>query len=109
MRFRAYQNRTFTALKLESPTTFGILRYAAYEWTERARWAQVDRRSISIHLDGSTQMQFLDTSKNIELAITSPGQSNNQLEPGMYFVENFAQNKYGELRKQPLNEITEHK
>jgi hypothetical protein len=70
---------------------------------------QTDRRSISIHLDGSTQSQFLDSPKTIELTITSPGQSNNQLDPGMYFVENTGSGKYGEIRRQPLNEITEHK
>jgi hypothetical protein len=60
-------------------------------------------------LDGSTQTQFLDTLEKLELSITSPGQSNNQLEPGMYFVENLGKGKYGELRKQPLNELTEHR
>ena len=41
LRFRPYQNRTFTALGLGIPSTLGVLRYAAYEWTERARWLQV--------------------------------------------------------------------
>lgn len=41
LRFRPYQNRTFTALRLEAPSTFGVLRYAAYEWTDRGRWSQV--------------------------------------------------------------------
>ncbi|KAI6183495.1 hypothetical protein M3Y97_00495200 [Aphelenchoides bicaudatus] len=94
LRFQPYQNKTFTALKLESSSTFGVLRYAAYEWTDRGRWSQTDLRTITVHLDGSTQSQFLDTPRTIELTITSPGQSNNQLDPGMYFVENMGAGKY---------------
>ncbi|KAI6232907.1 hypothetical protein M3Y99_00977700 [Aphelenchoides fujianensis] len=108
LRFRAYQNRTFTAVRLESPTTFAVLRYAAFEWNERGRWTQADRRSITVHLDGSSQTQLLDTQHKLELMVTSAGQPANQLEPAMYFAETQRDGTYGSLRRQPLNEITEH-
>ncbi|KAI6219696.1 hypothetical protein M3Y95_01094100 [Aphelenchoides besseyi] len=108
LRFRPFQNRTFTAVRLETPTTFAVLRYAAYEWSERGRWTQADRRSITIHLDGSTQTQLLDTQKQLELTVTSAGQPANQLESAMYFAEMQKDGTYGNLRRQPLNEITEH-
>lgn len=105
--FRPYQNRTYTALKLEAPTTFAVLRYAAFQW-ESGRWIEADKRTIRVHLDGSTQNQFLDSNRSFELSVNSMGKSSNQLEPGMYFVENLGNGNYGEIIQQPLNEITDH-
>uniref|UniRef100_A0A914YR33 Uncharacterized protein n=1 Tax=Panagrolaimus superbus TaxID=310955 RepID=A0A914YR33_9BILA len=107
LKFRPYENRTFTALRLEAPTTFAVLRYSAFSW-ENGRWNEEDKRTIRIYLDGSTQNQFLDAQKNLELSINSMGKSSNQLAPGMYFVENFGHGSYGELIQQSLNEVTDH-
>lgn len=109
LRFRPYQGRTFTALRLEAPTTLAVLRYSAFSWTPKGRWEEADKRVIRVQLDGSTQNHYLDSLKNIDLSIAAPGRTTNQLEPGMYFVENFGPGHYGELVKQPLNDIVEHR
>lgn len=108
LKFRPYQNRTYTALRLEAPTTFAVLRYSAFSW-DNGRWNEDDKRTIRIYLDGSTQNQFLDAQRSLELSINSMGKSSNQLGAGMYFVENLGNGAYGEVTQQPLNEITDHK
>uniref|UniRef100_A0A914DTN1 VWFD domain-containing protein n=1 Tax=Acrobeloides nanus TaxID=290746 RepID=A0A914DTN1_9BILA len=107
LKFRPYQNRTFTALKLEPASTFAILRYSAFEWSG-GRWQEDDSKTIRVNLDGGTHHQYLDSEQDIEMAVNAPGKATNQLSPGMYFVENLERGSYGEIVQQPLNEITEH-
>ncbi|CAD5217568.1 unnamed protein product [Bursaphelenchus xylophilus] len=108
LKFRPYQDRTFTAVKLESPTTFAVLEYVAYLWNDKGRWEEMDKRNIRVTMDSGTQIQFLDSDRSLEMGVASSGKSTNQLEAGMYFVENLGHGQYGQLRKQALNEITEH-
>ena len=86
-----------------------MLRYAAYEWSERGRWAAAERRTINVRLDGTTQTQLLDASKRLELSVSSAGASSLQLGAEMYYAEALRDGVYGELRRQPLNELAQYR
>ncbi|KAI1727931.1 type I membrane glycoproteins cell-cell fusogen domain-containing protein [Ditylenchus destructor] len=143
LRFRPKANRTFTAVKLELPTTSAILRYSIYSWQRKPvklppsmvkvnvmqapnstisshnetdlmwtdGWVELERRKVRVQLDGTVHNSFLDEQFGLKLSILGMGgkSSPNQLEAGMYFVENVKDmSTYSELRSQPLNRITEH-
>ncbi|CAD5213036.1 unnamed protein product [Bursaphelenchus okinawaensis] len=108
LKFRPFQDRTFTAVKLEAPTTFAVLEYVAYLWNDKGRWEEMDKRNIRVTMDSGTQIQFLDSDRSLEMGVSSSGRSSNQLDAGMYFVENLGMGQFGQLRRQALNEITEH-
>ncbi|KAE9550347.1 hypothetical protein FO519_006430, partial [Halicephalobus sp. NKZ332] len=105
--FQPYQKKTYTALKLGSPSTFAVLRYAAFRW-DSGRWTEGDKRTIRVHLDGSIQNQFLDSLRSFDLSVFSVEKNGDRLDPGMYFVENLENEKYGELMQQLLNEENDH-
>lgn len=78
-------------------------------WTDG--WVELERRKVRVQLDGTVHNSFLDEQFGLKLSILGMGgkSSPNQLEAGMYFVENVKDmSTYSELRSQPLNRITEH-
>ncbi|KAK0394580.1 hypothetical protein QR680_000816 [Steinernema hermaphroditum] len=108
VKFKPYQNMSFTAVKLEQPSTFAVFRYASYDWIA-GRWIQNDTVTIRTQLDGGNQNRYLDSKKSIELSVSAGGRASHQLESGMYFVRNTINGAENEdLRRQPLNEITEN-
>uniref|UniRef100_A0A7E4W4V1 Glyco_hydro_65N domain-containing protein n=1 Tax=Panagrellus redivivus TaxID=6233 RepID=A0A7E4W4V1_PANRE len=107
LKFRPYQNRTFTALKLGAPSTFAVLQYSAFSWVE-GRWSEEDKRTIRFNVDGNMLNQFMDSAHNYKLSLNTLGKSANALNAGMYFVENLPHGNYGEIAAQPLNEITDY-
>lgn len=107
--FRPYQGRTFTALRLAAPTTVAVLNYSAFSWTPNGWWNVREPQVYSVMLDGSEQRLYLDSSSNIEFSTAAPSSSANQLESGMYFVENFAPGQYSQLFRQPLNDKWEQR
>lgn len=72
----------------------------------------MERRKVRVQLDGAIHNIFLDEESGLKLSILGMGGksvSPNQLDAGMYFVENLkGSSTIGELRSQPLNRITEH-
>lgn len=119
LRFQAFQNRHFTAVRLKASTTYAVLRYSVYGWANQhkiinstSNWIEYEQRQIRVQLDGSAHNSILDEINGLKLSIIglSPGKfgSENQLEAGMYFVEEFPNGEYGQLISQSLNQITEH-
>lgn len=108
LKFKPYQNRTFTAFKLGPASTFAILRYSTFEWSN-GKWTEDELKTLRVNLDGGTHHQYLDFDQEVELSVSAPGKASNQLVPGMYFVENIGRNLYGEIIQQPVNEVNEHK
>lgn len=124
LRFQAFQNRRFTAVKLKASTTYAVLRYSVYEWLNReqqsnsstlnltSKWIEYEQRRIRVQLDGSVHNSVLNELSGLKLSIiglsTGKFGSENQLEAGMYFVEEFPNGEYGQLISQSLNQITEH-
>uniref|UniRef100_A0A915ETK0 Uncharacterized protein n=1 Tax=Ditylenchus dipsaci TaxID=166011 RepID=A0A915ETK0_9BILA len=108
LRFTPYGNRVFTALRLEAPTTFAVLRYSVYGWN--GDWVEVERRKVRVQLDGSVHNTFLQELYGLKLSVLGMGSRSgaSELEPGMYLVENLAVGSYGELISQPVNKITEN-
>uniref|UniRef100_A0A1I7YXN1 CA domain-containing protein n=1 Tax=Steinernema glaseri TaxID=37863 RepID=A0A1I7YXN1_9BILA len=108
VKFKPYQNMSFTAVKLEQPTTFAVFRYASYDWVA-GRWIQNDTATIRTQLDGGNQNRYLDSKRSIELSVSAGGRASHQLESGMYFVRNTVHGiEFEDLRRQPLNEVTEN-
>lgn len=115
LRFRPYQNRIFTALRLEASTTYAVLLHSVYKYendknSTQGEWNELEKRKIRVQLDGAIHSSVLDSKTGLKLSILGLGgkSSANELEPGMYFVENLLNNEYGEIIFQPLNRITEH-
>ncbi|KHJ91258.1 hypothetical protein OESDEN_08880, partial [Oesophagostomum dentatum] len=55
--FSYFRNQTYTAVKLEQPSTFATFVYTAYDYTN-GRWVEKDRSTIRSQLDGGTQDSF---------------------------------------------------
>ena len=106
--FRPYQNKVYTALKLEDPSLYVSFRYASYQW-EAGKWTETETRNIGFILGSGTTDQFMDSSKRFFTGLLSTSNSINRLDSGMYFVENFEDGSYGELIKQSLNEEHDNK
>ncbi|VDM61905.1 unnamed protein product [Angiostrongylus costaricensis] len=107
VKFRPYRNQTYTAVKLEQPTTFATFVYTAYDYNN-GRWIEKDRSTIRSQLDGGTQERYVDSLRRIALSVSSGGRTTHQLETGMYFANSNPGGEMEELRKQPLNEITDN-
>ncbi|CAB3405205.1 unnamed protein product [Caenorhabditis bovis] len=107
VRFKPYKNLTFLAVKLEQPTTYATFVYTAYDFVN-GRWIEKDKTTIRSQLDGGTQDRYLDTQKRISLAVTAGGRASHQLETGMYFTRTSPGGEFEELRRQPLNEISDN-
>lgn len=115
LRFRPYKNRIFTAIRLEASTTYAILQHSIYKYQinknlTQDEWIELEKRKIRVQLDGAIHSSVLNSKLGLKLSILGIGgkSSANELEPGMYFVENLSNNNYGEIIFQPLNRITEH-
>jgi len=125
----------FTAFRLGASTTSAILLYRVYGYgnanatntnnvpmrnstlntTEIAatpEWKEVERRRIRVQLDGSLHNTVLDEADGLKLSVMGMGGKlpsfNQQLEEGMYFVENLPDGQLDEIRSQPLNRVNEH-
>ncbi|XGW12759.1 hypothetical protein V3C99_013428 [Haemonchus contortus] len=107
VKFRPYRNQTYTAVKVEQPTTFATFVYTAYDYSN-GRWMEKDRSTIRSQLDGVTQERYLDSQRRIALTVSAGGRASHQLETGMYFANSNPGGEMDELRKQPLNEITDN-
>ncbi|KAL6734467.1 hypothetical protein Aduo_005005 [Ancylostoma duodenale] len=107
VKFRPYRNQTYTAVKLEQPSTFATFVYTAYDYSN-GRWIEKDRSTIRSQLDGGTQDRYLDSLGRIALSVSAGGRASHQLETGMYFANSNPGGEMDELRKQPLNEITDN-
>uniref|UniRef100_A0A8R1TJN2 Uncharacterized protein n=1 Tax=Onchocerca volvulus TaxID=6282 RepID=A0A8R1TJN2_ONCVO len=105
--FTPYQNKSYTAIKLEQPTTFVIFKYVAYDYTA-GRWIEKDKNIIRIEIDGLTQWLYLDRWRRLELGVSAGGRASHQLETGMYFAANNPDSEMDELRQQIINEINEN-
>lgn len=115
LRFRLYKNRIFTAIRLEASTTYAILQHSIYKYQNNKNstedeWIEMEKKKIRVQLDGAIHSSVLNSKLGLKLSIVGLGgkSSANELEPGMYFVENLPNNKYSEIIFQPLNRITEH-
>lgn len=129
LRFQAFQNRKFIAVRLKSSTTYAVLRYSVYGWLNSSKentrqnkinsstnliskWRQYEKKKIRVQLDGSVHNSILDEISGLKLSLdglfSGKSSGENQLEPGMYFAEEFENDKYGQLTSQALNRITEH-
>ncbi|CAD6198229.1 unnamed protein product [Caenorhabditis auriculariae] len=107
VRFSPFKNMTFLAVKLEQPTTYATFVYTAYDYVN-GRWVEKDKSTIRSQLDGGTQDRHLDAMRRISLAVTSGGRATHQLETGMYFARAAPGGEMEELRRQPLNEISDN-
>ncbi|CAI4231774.1 unnamed protein product [Auanema sp. JU1783] len=107
VKFRPYRNQSFTAVKLEQPSTFATFVYTAYDFSH-GRWHEMDKTTIRTQLDGGTQDKFLDSLRRIALSVAAGGRASHQLESGMYFANHNPGGEMDGLRKQPLNEIMEN-
>lgn len=105
--FTPYKNISYTAVKLEQPSTFAVFKYVAYDYTA-GLWNEKDKSTIRVNIDGRTQSRFLDSRNRIELGVSAMGKASRQLETGMYFARSNPGGEMDELRKQPLNEINEN-
>ncbi|CAI5453464.1 unnamed protein product [Caenorhabditis angaria] len=106
VKFKPYKNLTFTAVKLEQPSTYATFVYTAYDF-ENGKWVEKDKTRIRNQLDGGTQDTHLDSAKRISLAVTAE-RASHQLETGMYFTRKSVEGEIEELRRQPLNEISDN-
>ncbi|CAI5441099.1 unnamed protein product [Caenorhabditis angaria] len=107
VKFKPYKNLTFTAVKLEQPSTYATFVYTAYDFVN-GRWVEKDKTTIRSQLDGGTQDTHLDSAKRISLAVTAGGRASHQLETGMYFTRTSVGGEMEELRRQPLNERSDN-
>ncbi|VDN04610.1 unnamed protein product [Thelazia callipaeda] len=105
--FSSYQNKSYTAVKLEQPTTFIIFKYVAYDYTA-GRWIEKDKSTVRVEVDGRTQWLFLDRWRRLELGVSAAGRASHQLESGMYFAPSNFGGEMDELRQQAINEINEN-
>uniref|UniRef100_A0A183C0X9 HAP2-GCS1 domain-containing protein n=1 Tax=Globodera pallida TaxID=36090 RepID=A0A183C0X9_GLOPA len=124
LRFRPFQSRHFTALRLESAVTSALVQYSQWTWRDngqteenrtengRQNWVELERRKVRIQLDGTMHSTVLDEESGLKLSMLGLSGANSagaQLEPGVYFVENHSDGSLGEIVGQiAVNRITEH-
>lgn len=59
LRFRAFRDRKFVALKLENAVSSVLLQYSRWSWKEnnekklKGHWEELEKRKIRIQLDGA--------------------------------------------------------
>jgi hypothetical protein len=86
LRFRPYQGRTFTALRLENAVSSVLLQYSQWGWREiegeregienettakmsgrKQHWMELERRKVRIQLDGAVHNTVSFGADNLEL------------------------------------------
>ncbi|PAV64326.1 hypothetical protein WR25_25393 [Diploscapter pachys] len=107
LKFRPLDNETYTAVKLEQPSTFATFEYKAYDYV-KGKWQEQDEKVIRTQLDLGTQDRIVDSLHKISLAVAAGGRASHQLESGMYFTKSNPGGEMEELRMAPLNEITDN-
>ncbi|KAL3101965.1 hypothetical protein niasHS_003374 [Heterodera schachtii] len=132
LRFRPFQNRHFTALRLENAVTSALIQYSQWKWRGNGKgrrnekgaengtesdgqttdWEETERRRVRIQLDGTTHSTILDEELGLKLSmlgLNGAKSAGAQLDPGVYFVENHSDGSLGEITGQiAVNRITEH-
>uniref|UniRef100_A0A914LL11 Uncharacterized protein n=1 Tax=Meloidogyne incognita TaxID=6306 RepID=A0A914LL11_MELIC len=118
LRFRAFRDRKFVALKLENAVSSVLLQYSQWNWKEnnekklKGHWEELEKRKIRIQLDGAIHNTILSEISGLKLSVLGLAGAKSagvQLDAGVYFAEIGSDGTIGELIGQmPVNRITEH-
>nr|CAD2147486.1 unnamed protein product [Meloidogyne enterolobii] len=118
LRFRAFRDRKFVALKLENAVSSVLLQYSQWSWKEnnekklKGHWEELEKRKIRIQLDGAIHNTILSEISGLKLSVLGLAGAKSagvQLDAGVYFAEIGSDGTIGELIGQmPVNRITEH-
>uniref|UniRef100_A0A915PHL0 Uncharacterized protein n=1 Tax=Meloidogyne floridensis TaxID=298350 RepID=A0A915PHL0_9BILA len=118
LRFRAFRDRKFVALKLENAVSSVLLQYSQWSWKENnekklnGHWEELEKRKIRIQLDGAIHNTILSEISGLKLSVLGLAGAKSagvQLDAGAYFAEIGSDGTIGELIGQmPVNRITEH-
>uniref|UniRef100_A0A1I8BFN7 Phlebovirus glycoprotein G2 fusion domain-containing protein n=1 Tax=Meloidogyne hapla TaxID=6305 RepID=A0A1I8BFN7_MELHA len=122
LKFRAFRDRKFVALKLENAVSSVLLQYSQWNWKEnneknpklfkKGYWEELEKRKIRIQLDGAIHNTILSENSGLKLSVLGLAGAKSagvQLDAGVYFAEIGSDGTVGELIGQmPVNRITEH-